>query len=82
MPYDFKAAANAAKLGQTFAEANRSTKAGGAIRDISKAVMGATDVMEPTAKAPAKKSLLGKFDIKSMMPSKKAKAGASVPQDA
>ena len=82
VPYDFKAAANAAKLGQTFAEANRSTKAGGAIRDISKAVMGATDVMEPTAKAPAKKSLLGKFDIKSMMPSKKAKAGASVPQDA
>jgi len=82
VPYDFKAAANAAKLGQTFAEANRSTKAGGAIRDISKAVMGATDVMEPTAKAPAKKSLLGKFDLKSMMPSKKAKAGAPVPQDA
>jgi pilus assembly protein CpaE len=82
VPYDFKAAANAAKLGQTFAEANRSTKAGGAIRDISKAVMGATEVMDSPVKAPAKKSLLGKFDLKSMMPSKKGKAAAPAPLDA
>ncbi len=82
VPFDFKAAANAAKLGQTFAEANRSTKAGGTIRDIGKAVMGVTEVTDSPAKTPAKKSLLGKFDLKSMMPSKKGKTAAPVPQDA
>ena len=35
IPYDLKAAANAAKLGQTFADANRSSKAGLAIRELA-----------------------------------------------
>ena len=82
VPYDFKAASNAAKLGQTFAEANRSSKAGGAIRDIGKAVMGASDVMDDPKAGPAKKSLLGKFDFKSMMSGKKGKAAAPAPQEA
>jgi hypothetical protein len=33
MPYDFKGATHAAKLGQTFAEANRTGKAGAVLRE-------------------------------------------------
>ncbi len=80
IPYDIKAAANAAKLGQTFGDANRSTKAGATIREIAKAVMGVgegeavDDVVKP------KGSLLGKLDFKSML-SKKSKP-APAPQAA
>ncbi len=81
VPYDNKAAANAAKLGQTFVEANRSSKAGAAVRDIAKAVIGASAVEEGSSLAPAKKSLLGKIDLKSMMSSKKAKAPAAAGAD-
>ena len=72
IPYDVKAATNAAKLGQTFADANRTSKAGSTMRDIAKAVMGINegDLVEDTLKA--KKSLLGKLDLKAML-SKKPK---------
>ncbi|MDE2595601.1 MAG: pilus assembly protein CpaE [Sphingomonadales bacterium] len=74
IPYDIKAASNAAKLGQTFADANRSSKAGNVMRDIGKAILGASDVEAGApAVAGAKKSLLGKLDFKSMMPAKKDK---------
>jgi pilus assembly protein CpaE len=70
--YDVKAAANAAKLGQTFCEANRASKSSAAIRDIAKVVMGASDVVADAAVGPAKKSLLGKIDLKSMLSKKPA----------
>ncbi len=73
VPFDAKAAANAAKLGQTFAEANRSSKAGAAIREVAGGVIGAGESDDSLPKAAAKKSLLGKIDLKSMMSSKKAK---------
>ncbi|RZJ98434.1 MAG: pilus assembly protein CpaE [Novosphingobium sp.] len=73
--YDLKSAANAAKLGKTFCEANRASKASVAVRDIAKAVMGASDVASEDGAAPAKKSLLGKIDLKSML-SKKSPATA------
>ena len=75
IPYDVKSASNAAKLGQTFAEANRSSKAGSVIRDIAEAIMGATDVESDGQPKlpPEKKSLLGKLDLKSML-AKKEKA--------
>ncbi len=78
VPYDFKAASNAAKLGQTFADANRSSKAASAIRDIAKAVMGVGEG-EPTEEVTArtKGSLLGKIDLKSML-SIKPKVAAKV----
>ena len=78
VPYDFKAASNAAKLGQTFADANRSSKAASAIRDIAKAVMGVGEG-EPTEEVVArtKGSLLGKIDLKSML-SIKPKVSAKV----
>jgi pilus assembly protein CpaE len=74
IPFDVKAAVNSAKLGQTFAEANRATKAGGIIREIGQAVLGISDVENgSTAPEPAKKSLLGKLDLKSMLPKKDKK---------
>ena len=77
IPYDIKAAANAAKLGQTFVQANRSTKAGAAMRELATAVIGSAEdaATEAIEKAPgAKKSLLGKFgDFKSLMPAKAKK---------
>src|SRR6476469_7096004 len=77
VPYDLKAAANAAKLGQTFADANRSSKASAAIRDLAERVIGASD--EDAGDAPAgKKSLLGSFDFKSLLAKKdKARAKAA-----
>ena len=80
VPYDIKAATNAAKMGQTFADANRSSKAGMALRDIAKAVLGIGDGDhgELDAKVKAKGSLMSKFDFKSMLSSaKKTKAPAA-----
>jgi pilus assembly protein CpaE len=78
VPYDIKAATNAAKLGQTFADANRSSKAGAAIRDIAKSVMGVGDGEAIDDAIKAKSSLLGKFDLKGMLSSsKKDKAPAA-----
>jgi pilus assembly protein CpaE len=76
IPFDPKAAANAAKLGQTFVDASRSSKASAVIRDIANAVIGVgeedgTDVAEVGSK-----SLLGKFDLKSLLAKKDKKAGA------
>ncbi len=39
IPFDQRAAVNAAKLGQTFADANRSAKAAAVIRDIAAGVI-------------------------------------------
>lgn len=77
IPYDIKAAANAAKLGQTFAEGNRATKAAAVLRDVAKAVFGSGNALAASdERADAKKSLLGKIDLKSML-SKKGKAPAT-----
>ena len=78
VPFDVKAATNAAKLGQSFVEANRSSKAGAAIRELAKSVIGATAVEEGSSAAPVKKSLLGKLDLKAMIPMK-AKSKAKAP---
>lgn len=75
IPFDAKAAANAAKLGQTFADANRSAKAGVVIRDIAKAVQGVGEGEAADEAVKAKSSLLGKLDLKSLL-SKKSKASA------
>jgi pilus assembly protein CpaE len=76
IPYDFKAATHAAKLGQTFAEANRATKAGAALRDVAHAVRAVGFASEADTAKPEKKSLLGKFDLKAILPTKKAKSPA------
>jgi len=81
VPYDIKAASNAAKLGQTFVAANRATKAGGVMRDIAHVVIGSVDETGVTAADTGadkrKASLLGKFDLKKMLgPKGKANAVA------
>src|SRR5687768_10769593 len=71
IPFDLKAAANAAKLGQTFADANRSTKAGQAIREVAKAIVGVgEDDGASLAQASSGGSLLGKFDFKAILAKK------------
>lgn len=71
IPYDIKAASLAAKLGQTFADANRASRAGSAIRDLSRMIIEeAGESAEKTGAAKtgsAKTSLLGKFDLKGIM---------------
>ncbi|MBF5091210.1 pilus assembly protein CpaE [Novosphingobium sp. NBM11] len=79
IPYDAKAAANAAKLGQTFLGANRNIKATTVIAEIGKAIVNAGDDadMKPVAAGAAgKASLLSKFDLKKMLAAKKGKAAA------
>jgi len=80
VPYDIKAASNAAKLGQTFIGANSSSKAGIMLRDIGQMVMNSVDEGGVTTPDPGndkrKASLLGKFDLKKMLGSK-AKANAA-----
>jgi pilus assembly protein CpaE len=87
VPYDIKAAANAAKLGQTFVAANRSTKAGVVLRDLGTAIVATSsdsleagvsgkskDKGKPAAEG-GKTSLLGSFSLKKMLPAGKPKAG-------
>ncbi|MFC6435566.1 pilus assembly protein CpaE [Novosphingobium resinovorum] len=73
IPYDLKAASMAAKLGQTFADANRAAKSGAVLRDLARDIADIGD----EAGATAKPSLLGKFDLKAIMPKAKKKAPAS-----
>jgi pilus assembly protein CpaE len=72
VPYDIKAASNAAKLGQVFVDANRSSKATAAIRQIAERVMGVS-ADDLSSLGEEKKSLLGGFDLKSLL-AKKAKS--------
>ena len=69
VPYDYKAACNAAKLGQVFVDANRSSKATAAISRIAERVMGAS-TEDIAVAGEEKKSLLGSFDIKSLLAKK------------
>lgn len=75
IPFDQKAAVNAAKLGQTFVEANRSAKSAAAIREIATAIVGAGNEDGPSIEEAGKGgSLLGKFDLKSLLSTKKDKS--------
>ncbi|MGV3556076.1 MAG: pilus assembly protein CpaE [Croceibacterium sp.] len=67
VPYDQKAAVNAAKLGQTFVDANPSTKAGAAMRDIANAILGAGETDGEESEVASGGSLLGKLDLKSLL---------------
>jgi pilus assembly protein CpaE len=73
IPYDLKSAANAAKLGQTFVDANASSKAAHVMRQLSERIMGATEE-DGEAGGQEKKSLLGNFDFKSLLAKKEHRA--------
>ncbi|MFN3863018.1 MAG: pilus assembly protein CpaE [Erythrobacter sp.] len=72
IPYDIKASSNAAKLGQVFVDANRSSKASAVIRQIAERVIGANADDLSAGSTEEKKSLLGGFDFKALL-AKKAK---------
>jgi len=78
IPYDHKAACNAAKLGKTFVEANRATKAGQALRELARLVVTVSGV-DGDGGAAGKKAGAKKpgmmFDLKSLL-AKKEKAPA------
>ncbi len=73
---DSKGAAAAAKLGQTFVEANRSSKSAAVVRELTSKIIHSGE--ESTAETISlskngdvvKKSLLSKLSLKSLMPSK------------
>jgi len=69
VPYDVKAASNAAKLGQVFVEANKSSKASAAIKQLAERIMGASEE-DLEAISEEKKSLLGGFDLKGLLAKK------------
>lgn len=72
IPFDVKAATNAAKLGRTFADANRSTKAAAAIRELASAVIGNEDEDEqPAVPVPGRRSLFAKIgEFKARLPAR------------
>lgn len=76
IPYDNKAATNAAKLGQTFVDANHSSKASAIIREVAQSILGASEEGADPLEAGGKKSLMGKFDFKSLL-SKKGRVAES-----
>ena len=85
IPYDLKASVNAAKLGQTFVEANKSSKSVGPIRDIAKTIMGVSEDNGASLEQAGKNgSLLGKFDLKTLLGggAKSAKSGAAASEPA
>ncbi|MXP41731.1 pilus assembly protein CpaE [Altererythrobacter soli] len=77
IPYDHKAAVNAAKLGQTFVDANRASKAGAALREVASAVLGVAEEDAINEAAAGTQSLLGKFDLKSLLGKKSKTKGAA-----
>ena len=75
IPFDAKAAANAAKLGQPFVEANPQAKATNQIKALAERIMGTSEEDGEEGSDGSKKSLLAAFDIKSLL-AKKNKADA------
>ncbi|MGV3770260.1 MAG: AAA family ATPase [Sphingobium phenoxybenzoativorans] len=69
IPFDTRIASQAAKLGKTFAEVAKGSKVGIACTALMTEVQGAVEESDGAAK-PGKGggSLLGKFDLKAMMP--------------
>ena len=76
IPFDQKGAAQAAKLGKTFIDANSSGKATASMKQLASRIIGlGDDESEEAAEVAGKKSLLGGFDLKGLV-SKKDKAAA------
>ena len=75
LPEDSKAATNAAKLGQAFVEANKSSKVTAQLRKVVEHIGSAGDEELVNEEESSKKSLLGSLDLKGLLtPSKKEKS--------
>ncbi|TCD06221.1 pilus assembly protein CpaE [Erythrobacteraceae bacterium CFH 75059] len=77
IPYDQKAAAHAAKLGQPFVQANGASKPAAVMAQIGETIIGSADEQSDSP-AKGKKSLLGGFDLKSMISRKAGKTAQKV----
>ncbi len=80
--HDQKAGTNAAKLGQTFGAANSGSKATAGIKQLADRILniGSDQSDEGTSAETDKKSLLGSFDLKSLM-AKKPRKPAPAPAE-
>ena len=77
LPLDAKAATNAAKLGQAFVEANKTSKVSTQLRSVVDRVISTGDEAVETDEPAGKKSLIGSLDLKSLLStSKKGKPAA------
>ena len=76
IPYDPKAATPAAKLGQAFVEANKSSKVTAQLRTVADRILTASDEEIDTGASTDKKSLLGSIDLKNLLSSSKGKPKA------
>ena len=77
VPLDQKAAVNAAKLGQTFVEANKSAKSIVPIHNIARTIVGVADDDGASLSESSKNaSLLGKLGLKSLLGGKGSKDDA------
>ncbi len=82
IPFDQKAAANAAKLGQTFIEANKGSKTVNPIREIASMIVGVGEDGGASIEESGKKgSVLGGFDLKSLLGGSTKKAKAAEPAE-
>lgn len=70
IPFDPKAASNAAKLGQPFVEASPQSKASAQMKALAERILGASDEDGEEGGAQGKKSLLAAFDLKSLLAKK------------
>ncbi|WP_417613761.1 pilus assembly protein CpaE [Parasphingorhabdus sp.] len=78
IPYDPRTAAQSAKLGQALVQAGKSSKASAKIVELTSLVLGSVSGGEEADDLNDKKSLREKFgDLKSLLPSKKAKEDAA-----
>ncbi|MCV0382525.1 MAG: pilus assembly protein CpaE [Erythrobacter sp.] len=80
IPFDQKGAANAAKLGQPFVEANPQSRAASQIAALARRIVASGEETDEADGGPAgaKKSLLGSFDFKSLL-AKKDKPATAAP---
>ncbi|ALR20467.1 pilus assembly protein CpaE [Sphingobium baderi] len=77
VPFDLKAASQAAKLGKTLAEAAKGSKVGAACTAMVKEVLGAAEAEEEEGSRKKGDSLLGKIgDLKNMIPSRRKEKAA------
>ena len=76
IPYDPKGATTAAKLGQAFVEANKSSKVTAQLRTVADRILTASDEEIDTGASTDKKSLLGSIDLKNLLSSSKGKPKA------
>ena len=82
IPFDQKAAANAAKLGQTFIEANKGSRTVAPIREIASMILGAAEDGGASLEEAGKKgSMLGGFDLKSLLGGSAKKDKAAEPAE-